>query len=48
MVKGAVPGFEGAYVLIKDAVKKALPKEVPMPAGLKTRAEAAAPAEVKE
>ena len=53
MVKGAVPGFEGAYVLIKDAVKKALPKEAPMPAGLKAKAEAvkeAAPAaeEVKE
>jgi len=53
MVKGAVPGFEGAYVLIKDAVKKALPKEAPMPAGLKAKAEAVkevAPAaeEVKE
>ena len=50
MVQVVLPGFEGAYVLIKDAVKKALPKEVPMPAGLKVKAkaEAAAPAEVKE
>ncbi|MCQ2913851.1 MAG: 50S ribosomal protein L3 [Alphaproteobacteria bacterium] len=45
MVRGAVPGFEGAYVLIKDAVKKALPKEAPIPAGLKAKAAAA---EVKE
>ena len=52
MVKGAVPGIEGAFVLVKDAVKKALPKEAPIPAGLKekTKAEAAvaAPEEVKE
>lgn len=53
MVKGAVPGFEGGYVLIKDAVKKALPKDVPMPAGLKAKAAAAeetvaASEEVKE
>ena len=41
MVRGAVPGFEGAYVLVKDAVKKALPKDVPMPAGLKAKAQAA-------
>ena len=26
-VHGAVPGHEGAYVLVKDAVKRALPKE---------------------
>ena len=48
MVKGAVPGFEGAYVLIKDAVKKALPKDAPIPAGLKAKAQAAASDEVKE
>ncbi|HAW34433.1 MAG TPA: 50S ribosomal protein L3, partial [Alphaproteobacteria bacterium] len=53
MVKGAVPGFEGAYVLIKDAVKKALPENVPMPAGLKAKAavaeeKVAASDEVKE
>jgi large subunit ribosomal protein L3 len=43
MVKGAVPGHEGSFVLIKDAVKRALPKEAPFPAGLKgAAAEAAA------
>ena len=41
MVKGAVPGHEGSYVLIKDAVKRALPKEAPFPAALKVKAEAA-------
>lgn len=35
LVKGAVPGAEGAYVRIRDAVKKALPKEAKMPASLK-------------
>lgn len=30
-VKGAVPGHKGNYVLIKDAVKKALPKNAPRP-----------------
>ena len=41
-VHGAVPGHEGAYVLVKDAVKRALPKEAPKPAALKGKAEAAA------
>lgn len=41
MVKGAVPGHEGSYVLIKDAVKRALPKGAPFPASLKAKAEAA-------
>ncbi|MCK5284501.1 MAG: 50S ribosomal protein L3 [Alphaproteobacteria bacterium] len=35
LVKGAVPGAKSGWVLIKDAVKKALPEGVPMPAGLK-------------
>ena len=41
MVKGNVPGHEGSYVLIKDAVKRPLPKEAPFPAALKGKAEAA-------
>jgi len=39
MVKGAVPGAEGTYVYIRDAVKCARPKEAPLPAGLKAKAE---------
>ncbi|MCY4463570.1 MAG: 50S ribosomal protein L3 [Albidovulum sp.] len=31
MVKGSVPGSRGGWVMIKDAVKKALPGEAPMP-----------------
>ena len=31
MIKGAVPGAEGGYVLVSDAVKKPLPDGVPFP-----------------
>ena len=34
LVKGAVPGSKGGYVLVSDAVKRSLPKEAPFPAGL--------------
>jgi len=37
LVKGAVPGYEGNVVVIKDAVKRAVPADVPMPAGLKVK-----------
>ncbi|MDD4519661.1 MAG: 50S ribosomal protein L3 [Alphaproteobacteria bacterium] len=39
MVKGAIPGSKGGIVFVKDAVKCALPKEAPLPAGLKAKAE---------
>lgn len=42
LVKGSVPGCDGAWVLVKDAVKRKLPEGVPFPAGLKEAA--AAPA----
>lgn len=48
LVKGAVPGAKQGWVLISDAVKKPLPKEAPLPAGLIENAKAAAPAPVKE
>jgi large subunit ribosomal protein L3 len=38
MLKGAVPGAKGSYVLVRDAVKVARPAEAPMPAGLKAGA----------
>lgn len=38
MVKGAVPGSEDGYLMIRDAVKKALPKDAPFPAGIKQAA----------
>jgi large subunit ribosomal protein L3 len=34
MVKGAVPGSKGGFVLVRDAVKRARPAEVPYPAAL--------------
>lgn len=34
-VRGAIPGHKQAYVLIKDAVKRAVPAEAPRPAALK-------------
>ena len=47
LIKGAVPGAEGSFVLVRDAVKRKLPKEAPFPAALRAGAEAAA-AEKKE
>ena len=34
MIKGAVPGAKGGYVLVRDAVKKTRHAEAPFPAGL--------------
>jgi large subunit ribosomal protein L3 len=36
-VKGAVPGNPGGFVLVRDALKLKLPKDVPQPAGLKAK-----------
>jgi large subunit ribosomal protein L3 len=41
MVKGAVPGSKGGWVTIKDAVKKAVPENVILPAALRSAAEEA-------
>ncbi len=35
LVKGSVPGSKGGYVLLSDALKKPLPEDVPMPAGIR-------------
>jgi large subunit ribosomal protein L3 len=42
MVKGAVPGSKGGWVTIKDAVKKAAPEGLPMPAAIRSATAAAA------
>jgi large subunit ribosomal protein L3 len=34
LIKGAVPGHDGSYVLVSDAVKRAAPKDVPFPAAM--------------
>ncbi len=48
MLKGSVPGAEGGYVLIQDAVKRPRPKDAPYPAALKSQpgAAQAAPAPI--
>ena len=38
LVHGAVPGSKGGYVYLSDAVKKEVPKGVPMPAGVRAQA----------
>ena len=43
LLKGAVPGSDGGWVRVRDAVKKKAPEGLPFPAGLK--AAAAAPQE---
>jgi large subunit ribosomal protein L3 len=42
MIEGSVPGAKGGFILIRDAVKKALPEGVPMPGAFKKREGAAA------
>jgi large subunit ribosomal protein L3 len=47
MIRGAVPGSKGGWVMVRDAIKRPH-KDVPMPASVKKRATgavAAAPAE---
>ncbi|HUA53905.1 MAG TPA: 50S ribosomal protein L3 [Candidatus Sulfotelmatobacter sp.] len=41
MIQGAVPGAEGGFVLVRDAVKRPRPKDVPYPAALKAAAQGA-------
>ena len=40
MIRGAVPGSKGNWVMVRDAVKKPLHKDAPKPAGFKPRANA--------
>jgi len=44
LVKGAIPGAEGGYVLVKDAVKRRAPENLPFPAAIRQ----AKPADVAE
>jgi large subunit ribosomal protein L3 len=39
LVKGAVPGTEGSFVKIRDAVKMAAPKDVPTPGAFRKAGE---------
>ena len=42
LVKGAVPGSEGTFVKIRDAVKSALPADAPKPGAFRTNGQAPA------
>ena len=35
MIRGAVPGSKGGWVLVRDAVKKALHKDAPKPGAVR-------------
>jgi len=49
LVRGAVPGSEGSWVLVRDAVKHPVPNDAPMPGSLrKTEAEAPANGDVSD
>ena len=45
MVEGSVPGAKGGWILVRDAVKRPLPKEAPKPAAVRKAAAEAAPAD---
>jgi len=38
LIKGAVPGSKGAWILVRDAVKKVRPENAPMPAAIRSAA----------
>jgi len=42
LVEGAVPGAAGGWIFIRDAIKKALPKDVPMPGKFRVKGAVAA------
>ncbi len=44
MVEGAVPGAQGGWILVRDAVKRALPDGVPTPGAFRKPENGAAPA----
>lgn len=48
LIKGAVPGSEGSYVKIRDANKKPVPAEAPIPGAFRKAGEAPAEAIVGE
>ncbi|MCG8558909.1 MAG: 50S ribosomal protein L3 [Hyphomicrobiales bacterium] len=48
MVRGAVPGAKGGWVLLRDAVKKRLPEDAPVPGAFRGGAAPEAPKEDAE
>jgi len=48
LVEGAVPGVAGGWIFVRDAVKRKLPKEVPMPGSFRTGNDAAPAAQAEQ
>lgn len=48
LVEGAVPGVKGGWITVRDAVKKAAPKDLPKPGKFKAPAAEAAPSEAAD
>ena len=48
LIKGAVPGHEGTWVKVRDAIKKARPADAPFPGGVKSNGASAAAAQPAE
>ena len=48
MVRGAVPGSKGGWVVVRDAVKKSPHKDAPRPGGFRAKAAGSGAAESKE
>ncbi|MBX3584499.1 MAG: 50S ribosomal protein L3 [Rhizobiaceae bacterium] len=42
LIRGAVPGTKGAWILVRDAAKVELPKDAPKPAAIRAKADAKA------
>jgi large subunit ribosomal protein L3 len=36
LIKGAIPGHDGTWIKVRDAVKKAVPADAPFPGGIKS------------
>ena len=47
LVEGAVPGVDGGWIFVRDAVKRALPAEAPMPGKYRENGSGEAPAEAQ-
>ena len=48
LVEGAVPGTSGSWIYVRDAVKKALPKDAPKPGKYRMADAVASGASVEE
>jgi len=48
LIKGAVPGHEGTWVKVRDAIKKARPADAPFPGSVKSKGGSAAAAQPAE